>query len=434
MSNAERFVNFLNQSHSQFQAVAQVERELRDAGFIKLKENSTWNLENNRFYYVIKNQSTIIAFKIPEIINVRSLNIAASHSDSPSLKVKPVSMIKDANYGRLNVEPYGGAILSTWLDRPLSIAGRVTVKENGDLINKLIDLQDYTVIIPNVPIHFNRQLNDGYKYNPQVDLIPLTSDCPQEKEIEKVIARKLNCETEDILGTDLYLYDKVEARLWGENREFVSGQKIDNLESVFTSLEAFLRGYSTNSINILAVFDNEEVGSATKQGAGSLFLRDVIDRIFASFFYSGSDVKAILANSFLMSCDNSHALHPNHPEYYDVENRVYLNKGVVLKSAARMSYISDSQSIAIVRQLAQRSDVPVQMFANKSDSRGGGTLGPKASTTVPISGVDIGLAQLAMHSCYETAGSKDIDYMIDLLQEFYNSTIIMDDAKATIHK
>ncbi len=434
MSNAERFVNFLNQSHSQFQAVAQVERELRDAGFIRLKENSTWNLENNRFYYVIKNQSTIIAFKIPEIINVRSLNIVASHSDSPSLKVKPVSMIKDANYGRLNVEPYGGAILSTWLDRPLSVAGRVTVKENGDLINKLIDLQDYTVIIPNVPIHFNRQVNDGYKYNPQVDLIPMTSDCPEEKEIEKIIARKLNCEVEDILGTDLYLYDKVAAQVWGENGQFVSGQKIDNLESVFTSLEAFLRGYSSNSINIYAVFDNEEVGSATKQGAGSLFLRDVIDRIFASFFYSASDVKAILGNSFLMSCDNAHAVHPNHPEYYDVENRVYMNKGVVLKNAARMSYISDSQSMAIVRQLAQRSDVPVQLFANRSDVRGGGTLGARAQTLVPISGADIGLAQLAMHSCYETAGSKDLDYMIDLLQEFYNSTIIMDETRVTIHK
>ncbi len=434
MSNASNFVEFLNNSHSPFHAVAEVERKLNDAGFIKLRENATWNLENNRFYYVVRNQSSLIAFKIPEMINVKSVNIVASHSDSPALRIKPIPAIKDAHYGKLGVEVYGGAILATWLDRPLSIAGRVTVKENGVLVNRLVDFAEESVIIPNVAIHQNREINNGYKWNEQIDLVPMVDDRDNEKYLENLICEKLGCDRDNIMGHELYLYNQEKARLWGSSEQFVSGQRIDNLESVFTSTEAFLNSYSNNSINVIGIFDNEEVGSMTRQGMASSFLADTIERIFACFYYSRNDVKAVLANSFLLSADNGHAVHPNHPELYDGVNAVYLNQGVVIKTAARMSYINDSTSWGVVKQLADRSGVPYQMFANKSGSRGGGTQTAISSVTLPIMASDIGLPQLAMHSCYETAGAKDVSYMIDLMSEFFNSTITVDEDKVIISK
>ena len=434
MNYASSFVEFLNNSHSPFHAIAQVEKKLDDAGFIRLRENASWNLENNRFYYVVKNQTCLIAFKIPEMINVRSVNIVASHSDSPSLKIKPLPALHDKHYSRLNVEVYGGAILSTWLDRPLGIAGRVTLKENGVLVNRIVDFDDETVMIPNVAIHQNREVNNGYKWNAQVDLCPIADDRENEEYLEKLIMQKFGCDKENIMGHELYLYNKDQARLWGRENQFVSGQRIDNLESVYTSLEAFVRSYSSNSINMIGIFDNEEVGSMTKQGMAASFLADVIERIFSCFYYSRNDVKAVLANSFLLSSDNGHAVHPNHPELYDSVNQCYLNQGVVIKTSASMGYINDSYTWAVVKQLADRADVPTQLFANRSDLRGGATQTSISSMSLPIMAADIGLAQLAMHSCYETAGTKDINYMIDLMSEFFNSTILVDDDRITIEK
>ena len=434
MNYASSFVEFLNNSHSPFHAIAQAEKKLNDAGFIKLRENASWNLENNRFYYVVKNQTCLIAFKIPEMINVRSVNIVSSHSDSPSLKIKPLPALHDKHYSRLNVEVYGGAILSTWLDRPLGIAGRVTLKENGVLVNRIVDFADETVMIPNVAIHQNREVNNGYKWNAQVDLCPIADDRENEEYLEKLIMQKFGCDKENIMGHELYLYNKDQARLWGRENQFVSGQRIDNLESVYTSLEAFVRSYSSNSINMIGIFDNEEVGSMTKQGMAASFLSDVIERIFTCFYYSRNDVKAVLANSFLLSADNGHAVHPNHPELYDTVNQCYLNQGVVIKTSASMGYINDSYTWAVVKQLADRADVPTQLFANRSDLKGGATQTSISSMTLPIMAADIGLAQLAMHSCYETAGARDVDYMIDLMSEFFNSTILVDDDRITIEK
>ncbi|MBQ4251824.1 MAG: M18 family aminopeptidase, partial [Erysipelotrichaceae bacterium] len=398
------------------------------------RENASWNLENNRFYYVVKNQTCLIAFKIPEMINVRSVNIVSSHSDSPSLKIKPIPALHDKHYSRLNVEVYGGAILSTWLDRPLGIAGRVTLKENGVLVNRIVDFAEETVMIPNVAIHQNREVNNGYKWNAQVDLCPIADDRENEEYLEKLIMQKFGCDKENIMGHELYLYNKDQARLWGKENQFVSGQRIDNLESVYISLEAFVKSYSSNSINMIGIFDNEEVGSMTKQGMAASFLADVIERIFTCFYYSRNDVKAVLANSFLLSADNGHAVHPNHPELYDTVNQCYLNQGVVIKTSASMGYINDSYSWAVVKQLADRADVPTQLFANRSDLKGGATQTSISSMTLPIMAADIGLAQLAMHSCYETAGARDVDYMIDLMSEFFNSTILVDDDRITIEK
>ncbi|MBO4219000.1 MAG: M18 family aminopeptidase [Erysipelotrichaceae bacterium] len=434
MSNASNFVEFLNSSHSPFHAVAEVEKQLNEAGFIKLRENATWNLENNRFYYVVRNQSSLIAFKIPEMISVKSVNIVASHSDSPSLRIKPVAAVKDAHYGKLGVEVYGGAILSTWLDRPLGIAGRVTVKENGVLVNRLVDFEDESVIIPNVAIHQNREVNDGYKWNEQIDMVPMVDDKDNEKYLEDMICAKLSCDRDNIMGHELYLYNQEPAKVWGNRSQFVSGQRIDNLESVFTSAQAFLNSYSNNSINIISIFDNEEVGSLTKQGMASSFLADTIERIFACFYYSRNDVKAVLANSFLLSADNGHAVHPNHPELYDGANAAYLNHGVIIKTSSAMRYINDSTTWGVVKQLADRAGVPYQLFANKSGAKGGGTQTAIGSICLPVMAADIGLPQLAMHSCYETAGARDVDYMISLMSEFFNSTVTVDDDKVIISK
>ena len=433
MSNPEKFVEFLNNSHCAYLAVNEVEKQLLSAGFIKLRENTTWKLENNRYYYVVRNQSSIIAFKIPEIADVNSLNIVASHSDSPALKIKPVSDMKDRKYNRLNVEVYGGAILSSWLDKPLSLTGRVTLLENGQLVSKLVDFDEDMAIIPNVAIHQNRQINDGYKWNPQVDLVPILGLDYSEDYFMNLLADKLHVRKESIYGHDLFLYNRQKAITWGQKQEFISSGRIDNLASAFTSLQAFLKSYSKHSINIMAVFDNEEVGAVTKQGMASKFLSDVIERIFASFYYVGSDIKAILANSFLVSSDNAHAVHPNHPELYDSINQVYMNDGVVIKTAASQSYVTDAVSFAITKLLCERAEVPYQVFANKSDSRGGSTQAAISTINLPVNMVDVGIAQLAMHSSYETCGSKDIDYMIGFMSEFYSSTITVDDNRFIVN-
>ncbi len=434
MANRRGFVDFLNKSSSTYHAVSEVEQQLIEAGFIKLKENSTWILENNRYYYVVRNQSTLIAFKIPEIANVKSVNIIASHSDSPCLKVKPVADIKDDKYNRINVEVYGGALLSTWLDKPLGIAGRVTVKENGVIVSRLLDFKEDVAIIPNVAIHQNREANNGYKWDTKVDLFPIMGLEPTEDYFNNLLSKKLLVNKKDILAHDLYFYNRQKAILWGENQEFVSGGKLDNLESIYTSLKAFLLGYSTNSLNVLAIFDHEEIGSMTKQGMASNFLSDVIERVFASFYYVNSDIKAILANSFLLSADNGHGVHPNHPEMYDSTNQAYLNKGVVIKTSAAQRYVSDAISIAIAKELCHRADVPYQLFANINDSKGGTTQAAISTINLPINMIDVGVAQLAMHSSYETAGSYDIDYMINFMLEFYNSTIIVDENRYFISK
>ncbi len=434
MSNAEKFVELLNGSHSTFHAVSLMEKVLVDAGFIKLKENSTWQLENNRYYYMIKNGSSLIAFKIPEIANVKSVNIVASHSDSPVLKIKPIADMKDGHYNKLDVEVYGGPLLSTWADRPLSIAGRVTVKENGSVVSKLVDFNEDCAIIPNVAIHQNREANNGFKWNPQVDLLPMMGGEPKEDYFNERLAKLMNVEKENILGHDLYLYNRDLARVWGENKEFVSGPKIDNLGNAFASLEAFINSYSNNSLNVLSICDNEEVGSRTKQGMASSLLLDVIERVFAAFYYVPSDVKAILANSFMVSADNAHAVHPNHPEMYDSVNQTYMNKGVVIKTSASFSYVSDAVSVGVTKLLCDNAEVPYQLFANRSDSRGGGTLASIASSFLPINMVDVGCAQLAMHSSFETCGAKDLDYMIGFMSEFYNSTTICEDNKINIIK
>ncbi|MEG0367560.1 MAG: M18 family aminopeptidase, partial [Coprobacillus sp.] len=299
---------------------------------------------------------------------------------------------------------------------------RVLVKDGDHYQTKLLAVDRDLVLIPNVAIHMNRSVNDGVAYNNQVDMLPLFggTDC-KKGDFDQLIAKELNVKVEDICGRDLYLYNRMNPSIWGANEEFISSPQLDDLQCAYTSLQGFLKGTHDKSINVFACFDNEEVGSGTKQGAGSTFLYDTLHRINASLGKDEQDYHRALAASFMLSADNAHAVHPNHPEKTDANNCVYMNEGIVIKSHAGQKYTSDALSVAIFKGLCQAANVPVQFFANRSDMVGGSTLGNISSTKVSMNSVDIGLAQLAMHSSYETAGIKDTYYMIQVMEEFFNS-------------
>ena len=419
------FIDFVRRSPSAFHAVDAICAQLDAAGFVRLDEGEPYAVAPGSRCYVTRNRSSVIAFTVPAC-GFAPFAIVASHSDSPTFKLKP-GYEEEAlgQYVRLNVERYGGMIMSTWLDRPLSIAGRVLVREGGALRTHLVDLGRDAVLIPNMPIHFNREINDGYKFNPQVDLLPLYGDAQAKGALAAEIASLCGAKPEDVLSADLFLYNRTPGSVWGAHGEFFSCPRIDDLECAYTSLQAFLTAEHTAHISVYAVFDNEEVGSGTKQGADSSFLTDVLARVGAALGADDEALRAAACRSFMVSADNAHAVHPNHPEKYDAENRVFMNGGVVIKHNANQKYTTDAVSSAIFSEICARAGVPVQHFANRSDVLGGSTLGNIANTHLSMNTVDIGLAQLAMHSSYETAGAKDVAYMTDALKAFYEAEIDM---------
>lgn len=416
---------FIKKSPSCFHAVAEIAEELKAAGYVQLLESSNWTLEQGGKYFVTRNGSSVIAFHVGTQLDNYSFHIAASHSDSPTFKVKENAQLEvKGKYTQLNTEGYGGMIASTWFDRPLSIAGRAIVKEGNSFVTKLVNIDRDLVLIPNVAIHMNREVNQGYKYNNQIDLLPLFGGADTAKNAFKAaVAENLGVKEEDIMGSDLFLYNRNEASIWGNANEYVSSPKLDDLQCAYTALQGFLKGYNEKSIAVYACFDNEEVGSGTKQGAASTFLQDVLKRVNTGLGKTEEDYHRAVASSFLLSADNAHALHPNHPEKSCPTNAVYMNEGIVVKSNANQKYTSDGVSIAIFKALCENCDVPVQFYSNRSDIAGGSTLGNLQSQSVPLKGVDIGLAQLAMHSSYETAGIKDTCYMMKVMEEFFNSHI-----------
>ena len=418
------FMDFVRQSPSAFHAVEAISTQLRADGFEPLGERGDWTLVPGGKYYVTRNRSSVIAFAIPET-GFAHFQIVSSHSDSPTFKLKHFCEDESAGHLRLNVERYGGMIMSSWFDRPLSIAGRVLVKESGLLKTKLVDLGRDAVLIPNMPIHFNREVNDGYKYNAQVDLLPLYGGKDCRGMLKAEIAKAAGVNAEDIVSQDLFLYARQPGWVWGAKNEFFSCPRIDDLECAYTSAAAFLQSDAAGHINVLAVFDNEEVGSSSKQGADSTFLTDVFARIGAALGASDSQIRAAIASSFMASADNAHAVHPNHPEKYDTQNRTFMNGGVVIKHNANQKYTTDAVSCAIFSALCEKAGVPVQHFANRSDVLGGSTLGNIANTHASMNTVDIGLAQLAMHSAVETAGCADADYMVRALTALYSNNIVI---------
>lgn len=426
MNNTKKVINFIKNSPTCFHAVENLRRELLENGFEELVESQPWKLEKSKKYFTTRNNSSIMAFEIGDPENL-SFNIVASHTDSPNFKLKENTEVSDDHYLRLNTEGYGGMIISTRLDRPLSIAGRVLIKDGDKIRTKLVNLNRDLAIIPNVAIHLNRSANDGFKFNLQDDMMPIIST--EKASINSLVAKELGVNEEDIIGRDLFLYNRSEASIRGVNDEFFSSPQIDNLECCYTSFLGFLNSKESQATKVFSTFDNEEVGSGTKQGAKSTFIKDTLRRIAICLGKSEEEYLQALASSFLLSADNAHALHPNHPELYDKDNRVYMNEGVVVKSHAGQKYTSDGLSIAILKEIAEAAGVPLQFFSNKSDQAGGSTLGNLAMEQVSINAVDIGLAQLAMHSSYETAGTKDADYMVRLVEEYFSRKFELLDSK-----
>ena len=438
---------FLKKSPTAFHAADTIRRELEAAGFQELKESRRWQLEKGGAYYVVRNGSSVIAFRIGEDYRETGFLVTASHSDSPAFKIKEEAEITVRDhYMQLNTEGYGGMICSSWMDRPLSIAGRVLVRKKGEMQNsgqteemqsvqgggeiyeaRLIDFARDLVLIPNLAIHMNRKVNEGMALNLQTDLLPLLGGAPVKSgRFREMAAAEAGVSPEDLLGMDLYLYNRMEPSVWGADREFFSAGRLDDLECAYGTLQGLLRSRAGSGIRLYCCFDNEEVGSGTKQGARSTFLQDVLRRIVFGLGMDEEDYRCMCARSFMLSCDNAHAVHPNHPEKTDVKNCAYMNEGIVIKSHAGQKYTSDGVSVSVFRGICEKAGVPVQYFSNRSDEAGGSTLGNLAMSRVSMNCVDIGLAQLAMHSAYETAGVKDIAYLIKACRQFYDSRIVSD--------
>lgn len=448
----EDLFRFIENSPTAFHAVDTMKKKLEARGYTGLLESGNWKLEAGGKYYAVRNGSSLIAFRIPKS-DFKGFQIMASHSDSPCLKIKENPELKSEAYVKLNVEKYGGMLCATWFDRPLSVAGRAVVRENDRIITKLVHVKRDLLMIPSLAIHMNREANDGYKYNVQKDMLPLygmygkreseesmRTAAGQETEGAKqrtpavgkeaarmdfmeMIARETGVNADAILGSELYLYNRMAGSIWGENEEFISAGRLDDLECAYASLQAFLEAEAGCSIPVHCVFDNEEVGSSTRQGAASTFLADTLYRICEALKMTGADYRRALASSLMLSADNAHAVHPNYSDKACPSNRPLMNRGIVVKFSGNQRYTSDAVSAALFRSICEKAKVPVQVFTNRSDMLGGSTLGNISGTQVAVSCVDIGLAQLAMHSSYETAGAKDLEYLVQAAKIFYESSV-----------
>ncbi len=422
---ANDLLDFIQHSPSMFHSISSIQKKLDQNDFIYLREDENWNLEKGKNYYTIRNHSSMIAFKLGETLDDYHYQMCASHSDSPTFKIKTVPELKgQGEYLKLDVEAYGGMIDSTWFDKPLTVAGRALVRTSNGLENKLVYIDKDILLIPSLAIHMNREVNKGVALNRQVDLCPLVSTGElKQGDFRKYIASKLNVELEDLLGLDLFLVNRQKPVIWGIKDEFISSPKLDDLECAYVTLESFIHSKNEHHINVYCCFDNEEVGSNTKQGAMSTFLQDVLKRINIGLHKTEEDYYTAIAKSFLVSADNAHAVHPNHPEKTDTVNCTYMNSGVVIKESANQKYTTDAFSRSIFMEICHRANVPYQTFANRSDMVGGSTLGNLSNTQVSVHCVDIGLPQLAMHSSYETAGVKDIETTILALTKYYSTNI-----------
>ena len=408
-------MSFLDASPSVYHAVANLETELKNAGYTPLFEGESCNLIPGGKYYLTRGGSAIMAFRIPEDTPTGFM-MTASHSDRPTFKVKENGELAGA-YTRLAVERYGGMIIAPWLDRPLSVAGRVLVETDNGIESKLLNIDKDLLLIPNVAIHMNRQANDGYKWNPAVDVLPLMGGKDTKGKFAAMLEEAAGGK---ILGSDLFLYIRQKASIWGLEDEYVSSAALDDLECAWGCTQGFLNAAESSAIPVLCVFNNEEVGSSSSEGADSNLLEGLLKRICEALHL---DLYRMLAQSFMVSADNAHALHPNHPELADPTNAPVLGGGVVLKFNASQRYCTDGVSAAIFRKVCAKADVSVQTYCNRADLPGGSTLGNISLHHVSVPTADIGLPQLAMHSCYETAAVKDAGALVDAMAAFYGSCL-----------
>ena len=413
-SRTKSLCDFLNAAHSVYHAQAYLAETLENAGYTRLYEQDEWALAPGGKYFLTRGGSALVAFRVPQG-SPKGFLMSASHSDRPTFKVKENFELAAA-YTRMAVERYGGMLISPWLDRPLSVAGRVTVETEAGVETKLLDIDRDLLLIPNVAIHMNRQANEGYKWNPAVDTLPLIGGAGAAGKLPALLEMEAGGK---ILGHDLYLYIRQKASVWGVDEEYISSAALDDLECAWGCTQGFLKGGDSASIPVLCVFDSEEVGSVSPQGAGSSLLEDTLGRICDGLKLNRG---RMLAQSFLVSADNAHAIHPNHPEYADPGNAPVMGGGLVIKYNANLSYCTDSVSAAVFRKICGRAGVKVQTYHNRADLPGGSTLGRISLAHVSVPTVDIGLAQLAMHSCYETAAVSDAIDLETAMAAYYGST------------
>ena len=414
-------LHYIEKSPTCFQAVATLSAMLEDEGYERLPEGS-WQLERGGKYYTTRSGSALIAFRVPEEKPTGFL-LTGSHSDSPCFRIRDNAQM-DGTYTRLSVERYGGMLNAPWLDRPLSVAGRVLVRQGNRVESRLVDLKKDTVLIPNLAIHLNREVNNNLRYDPARDLFPLYALGGSEGSFRREIAENAGCKPEDILASDLFVYNNQRGVVWGPAGEFVSVPRLDDLACVYACTQGFLLAGENQAIPVLGVFDNEEIGSGTKQGAESMFLPDTLRAICQALDLDDGDYRRMLTQSMMLSCDNGHGLHPNHPELADLQEAPVLGGGVVIKHSVR--YATDGVSNAVFSEICRRANVPVQHYSNRPDQAGGSTLGNIANTKTGVSTVDIGMAQLAMHSCFETAGTRDADSLIRAVAAFYGTELRME--------
>lgn len=424
---AENMLDFIYESPTQFNAVAVSAEMLEKNGFEKLNPKENWKLEVGKKYYTTKNSSALVAFKVnSDEVEKEGFRIIGSHTDSPGFRIKPNAEMESCGaYLKLNTEGYGGMILSTWLDRPLAMAGRVFLRGENPFkpVEKIVNINKPVCIIPNLAIHMNRSINDGYKYNKQTDMLPLVGLINEQLEKDnymiKLLASELNVEVEEIIDFDIFLYEYEKGCFTGANEEFISTGRLDNLSMYYSSVEALLDSDSKSGISIAVGFDNEEVGSSTKQGADSNMLLNILERICISLGKDRQQFFEAIENSFIISSDLAHAVHPNVNGMADPTNRPVMGKGPVIKVHAGQAYTSDGYSISVYKEICRECGVEYQEFVNKSDQRGGSTIGPISSTHIDIPSVDIGAPILSMHSIRELGCSEDFYNTYKTFVKFY---------------
>ena len=426
MDTVQKLFRFLDESPTCYHAAANAKAALTAAGAVELRESEQWKLEKGTLYVVERGDSALVAFRVPEG-PFHGFLMAAAHSDSPTFKVRETAEAASAgNTLRLSVEPYGGGVWRGWLDRPLSVAGRVVIRQGDRLVSRLVNIDRDLLVIPGVAIHMDRSVNKGAELNPAVDLLPLLGCGKEPGAFRKLIAEAAGVREEHLLSTELFLYPRTKAVQTGLNGEFIVSPRLDDLQCVFGCLEGFLAAKPGGSLPVLAVFNNEEVGSNTRQGADSTFLTDVLERIAHGCGLDSEAWKAAVANSFMVSADNAHAIHPAHPEYADKGEFPVLGGGIVIKYNANQRYTTDAVSGAVFQAICQEAGVPVQRYSNRADLPGGSTLGNISTAHLSVPTVDIGLPQLAMHSVCETAGAADTDLLVKAMTAYFSRDFHLD--------
>ena len=427
MSLNTNFFDFLKKSPTAYHAVEAVKERLLSEGYTQLFEKDSWQLEDGKGYFVIRSDSSVIAFKYKK--DFSGFMMSAAHTDSPTFKVKP-SVSSSDRYSKIDVEKYGGAIHYTWLDRPLSVAGRVFVKARDGVECKLVDLARDVAVIPSVALGMQPEINSSLTLNIAKDLQPLFSAADAKTSLMSLVAETVGVNEEDIISHDLVLYNRNEPTAFGAEREFFLAPRIDDLSCAYSVLEGFISASQSNSVAVVALFDNEEIGSESKNGAASTFLSDVLHRICPD---SEAYMRKI-AESFMVSADVAHAIHPNSPELSDRNNAPVLNGGVVIKYNANQRYATDGEAAAIFSVICERASVPYQNFTVRADKPCGSTIGHISATKVSVPTVDIGIAQLSMHSANETMGARDLEYTANAMREYFSSSLAVNEHGVQILK